>query len=504
MQKQQPRVLMIIMDGWGLTKPYPGNAIALAKTPTYDRLWASAPHAVFAASGESVGLPEGQMGTSEANHFTMGAGRVVFQDLVRINRAIKDNTFLKNPAFLAAFEHVKKNSSTLHIKGLMGGGGVHAHQDHVKALIRAAKENGVNKIFIHVFTDGMDTNPNSATEYIKDLEKFLQEIGVGKIVSVIGRFYAMDRDHNWDRIDEAFDLLTQRKGHKYKSAAEAIKAAYERGENDTFVKPSIIETDPNDQAQISTNDAVIFVNFRSDRPRELVERFIDKGPQNLHYVTMTQYNPSYAVKVAFPPEKQPTCLGEILSNAGIKQLRITETEKAAHLTFFMNAKKEEAFEGEDRYILDSYSDVKTHDLKPFMRTPDIAQHIIEDMRSEAHQVIVSNWCNADMVGHTGNLAAVIKGCETVDQALSQVLPVAQAHGYDVIVTADHGNAEEMIDEKNGSMLTQHTTNPVPFIVISDRYSELKHDEGSLIDVAPTILAMLGLPIPKDMTGTSLI
>jgi len=498
------KVLTIILDGWGLNKAYEGNAIHLAKTPFYDKLWHSYPRAVFQASGESVGLPEGQMGTSEVNHLTIGSGRVAFQDLVRINKDIQNKSFYDNPAFIKAFEHVKKHNSTLHIKGLLSTGGVHSHQDHVKALLTAAKKYGISKVYIHVFTDGRDVLPKSALEYITSLEETVKELGIGKIATVGGRYYAMDRDHNWERTDKAFLALTGKGERKYKTASEAIAAAYREGETDEFITPRQIEVGPGEDGFIASNDAVIFVNFRNDRTRQLVERFLEKGPENLHYVTMTRYHPDYNVNIAYPPISITHPIGEELAAAGFKQLRITETEKFAHLTFFLNCKREEAYEGEDRMMLDSYSDIKTHDERPEMRAPDIARQIIQDIHTGIHPVIFTNLCNADMVGHTGNIPAAIKACETIDTALSEIVPVAQKNGYHVIVTADHGNSDEMIDERSGEVLTSHSLNPVPFILVSDDHKKLTKDEGNLTDIAPTMLTLLKLKKPVEMTGDSLV
>lgn len=503
-RNKQAKVLLIILDGWGLHHDYEGNAISRARTPMWDKIWKTYPHAILNVSGEDVGLPEGQMGTSEVNHFTIGAGRIVYQDLVKINNAIKAGTYADNPVFVKAFEHVKKHHSTLHIKGLLSPGGVHSHQDHIYALLKAAVKHGVTKVYLHLYTDGRDVLPKSAKKYVRALEDKIAEIGVGKIASVGGRYYAMDRDHNWDRIDKAFDILTKKGGPRFKTAAEAIDAAYAAGQTDEYIEPAHIEVEPGEEGCISTDDAVIFVNFRNDRPRQITERFLEKGPKNLYFATMTQYSPSYPVAVAFPPESIDHTLGEVLSDHGIKQLRITETEKFAHLTFFLNCKREEAFEGEDRVMLDSYSDIKTHDEKPEMRAPDIAKMIVSDIEAGNHQVIMTNICNGDMVGHTSNIEATIKGVEAVDQALAMIIPVAQKHGFDVLITADHGNAEEMIDEKTGEKLTQHSLNPVPFVLLSPKYTKLNREVGLLSDVAPTMLTMLGIPVPKEMTGKSFV
>lgn len=505
MKKEQRKVLTIVMDGWGLYKKYPGNAIALAKTPTFDKLFDTSPRAIFEASGESVGLPDGQMGTSEVNHFTIGAGRAIYQDLVRINKAIKDQSFYTNTKFIEAFHHAKKHDSSLHILGLLSDGGVHSHQEHIHALLKAAKKHDVKKVFIHVFTDGRDTLQRSALGYVQELERFIGELGLGQIASISGRYFAMDRDHNWDRTDRSFVVLTELQKERAENATKAIEASYEAGLFDEFIEPVAIATSGNiEDPIIKENDAVIFANFRNDRPRQLTERFIARGPRNLYYLTMTTYNPDYDVHVAFPPDEKVISVGEIISQAKIKQLRITETEKFAHMTFFLNCKREAVLEGEDRFMFDSYSDIKTHDERPQMRTPDIADHIVQDIKSGLHPVIFTNLCNADMVGHTGNIDAAIKGAEAVDQALAKILPVATQHGYDVIITADHGNSDEMIDEETGNILTSHSLNPVPFLLVTPRFYKLKYGVGTLTDMAPTILTLLGLDVPESMTGRSLV
>lgn len=502
----QPKVLTIILDGWGINKPYPGNAIHLANTPYFDDLWQNQPHAELECSGLAVGLPKGQMGTSEVNHMTIGAGKVIYQDLAKINKAIADKVFFNNPQFIKAFEHVKKHNSKLHIKGLYSPGGVHSHSDHFKALIKTAKKYGLTKqVFLHLITDGRDTKPKSALQYVTDLEKFLSIENVGKIASISGRYYAMDRDHNWDRTDKYFEMITQGKTeHHFNSVTQAIQTNYDQDVTDEFIEPSLIIEEGEDSNLIQENDAVIFINFRSDRPRQLVERFIEKRPTNLFYITMAQYNADYKVKVAFPPEETKETLGSTIANANLKQLRITETEKFAHLTFFMNCKKEEPYPGEERIMLNSNSDIKEHDEKPEMRTPDIAERLKSEISTEKFQAIFVNFCNADMVGHTGNIPATIKGIEAIDQALSELVPLAQLHGYDVIITADHGNAEQMLDEQEGDTVTAHTSYPVPFILVSKRYSKLNKEKAGMINVAPTILKLLEIKQPQTMTGESLI
>lgn len=493
------KLLMIILDGWGLSGSEKGNAIKMAQTPNFTNFWNNYPHLSLEASGLSVGLPEGQIGTSEVNHMIIGAGRIIYQDLVRINKSIEDGSFFKNKAFLAATDHTKENNSSLHIFGLVSRGGVHTYQEHIYALLKLAKEQGVKKIYVHAFTDGRDTLPKSGIEFVGELQKFIDDLGVGKIATICGRYFAMDRDHNWERTDRAFQLLTEGKGQKFNSPAEAIQASYGSGITDEFIEPIFLG-----EGLVSENDSVIFANFRNDRPRQLTERFLAKGPKNLLFVTMTQYSPDYKVLIAFSQIDIKNCLGEAISNAKLKQVRITETEKFAHLTFFLNCKHESAFEGEDRILLDSYSDIKTHDERPEMRAPDIAKEVIDDMKSQIHDVIFTNICNCDMVGHTGNIPAAIIGVETIDKVLGEIVSEAKNDNYDVIITADHGNAEEMIDEKTGEMKTAHTLNKVPFILISDEFKKFNRSDGGLQDIAPTTLKIIGASVPEEMTGKSLV
>ena len=506
------KVILIILDGFGLAPAYAGNAIELAQMPYWQKLWAtSKTKAVIAAAGEAVGLPDGQMGTSEVNHLTIGAGRVLFQDLVKINKAIANKTFFNNPAFIKAFEHVKKYDSTLHIQGLVSPGGVHSHEDHVFSLLKAAKLYGIKRVFVHVFTDGRDTLPQSAKLYVQELQDYMDNLGIGQIASISGRYYAMDRDHNWDRTDKTFEVLEGKKDQHpiFHSAEEAIEAAYAQGVTDEFIEPALVEiNDAGEVGAISTHDAVIFANFRNDRTRQLTERILTrKETDDLEFVTMTKYKPEYKVLVAYEPEELTNTLGEVLAKNKKKQLRVTETEKFAHLTFFFNAKREEAFEMEDRFMIDSFSDIKTHDQKPQMRTPDIAERVIQELKQAKYDFMATNLCNADMVGHTSNIPATIKGIETIDQALSEIVPVAIQHGYHVIITADHGNAEEMLDRQTGEKLTAHTLNPVPLVIVPAKgvkLSQLTHEEGLLSDIAPTILKLMQLPKPHEMTGRSFV
>ena len=501
---KQEKIVLLILDGWGYREETDHNAIAQAQTPNYDRLWREYPHAALEAAGLSVGLPEGQMGTSEVNHMTIGAGRVVFQDLVKIDQAIKKDDFSDNKAIVQAMEHTKKRGSTLHLQGLVSKGGVHSHQDHFYALLSLAKRIGVSKVLIHVFTDGRDTAPQSALKYVRELQDFMDKLGLGRIASVIGRYWAMDRDNNMERTEAAFAAITKSEGRKYPSALEAIEDAYNRQETDEFIKPSIIEMEPGEEGCVSSNDAVISVNFRADRAVQLSQKFLETDINDLDYTTMTQYRREFNCRVAFSPEKVANTLGEVISQAGLKQLRITETEKFNHLTYFLNCKKMEALEGEDRMMLDSHSDIATHDEKPQMRTPDIAREIIQDIKAGAHEVVFANLCNGDMVGHTAKMSAVKEGVEVIDKALGDIIEAGQKKNYHIIITADHGNAEEVLDTSTNEPMTSHTTNPVPFILVSDQYKNVKKENGELQDIAPTILKMLNLSQPTEMTGKSLI
>jgi 2,3-bisphosphoglycerate-independent phosphoglycerate mutase len=504
MKKLGKKLVLIVLDGWGVSNKYAGNAISQASLPYYEYLLNTYPNTAIESSGEAVGLPDGQMGTSEVNHMTIGASKVLYQDLVRISNKIKDGSFFVYLSFVKAFDHVKKNNSTLHVKGLLGTGGVHSHQDHMIGLIEAAKKHGVKKVYLHLFADGRDVRPSSAEKYIDIIEKELLRIGLGKIASIAGRYYAMDRDHNWDRTDKSFNTLTKRSGKSYKTATEAVLSSYKAGITDEYLEPACIEVGKGEEGAICSHDAVIFVNFRNDRTRQLTERFLEKGPEDLTYVTMTQYSPAYNVEVAYPIEDAGSTIGQVISDSGLKQLRVTETEKFPHMTFFLNCKRAEAYEGEDRMVFDSNSDIKTHDEKPEMRTLDIANFIKSDIESGAHDAIFANLCNADMVGHTGNIAAAKIGIEVIDQALKTIVEDAKAHGYSVLITADHGNAEEMRDKETGAPLSAHTTNLVPFIFIDSDHPRLSHYVGSLVDVGVTVLTSLGLKVPSDMTGISFI
>jgi 2,3-bisphosphoglycerate-independent phosphoglycerate mutase len=498
------KVLLIICDGLGHREAKEHNAIASANTPNLDKYWQNYPHALLDASGEAIGLPEGQMGTSEANHLVIGSGRIIYQNLVKINRAVKNNELKNNPAIAEAFAHVKKFNSVLHLKGILGPGGVHGHSDHLKGLVIAAKEAGVKNILLHLFTDGRDTAPKSALEYLADLEKFLTENEAGKIASIGGRYHGMDRDNNVERIEKHFKIMTEPSGEKFSSAQEIIAAAYKNNLTDEFVEPGLVELEPGEVGCIKTNDAVIFANFRSDRAKQLAKRFVDAKIENLKYVTMTKYADDLDVRVAFGPEEIKNTLSEVIAQNNLKQLKVTETEKFTHLTFFFNAQKYEPEIGEDRILIDSNKDVKTHDEKPEMKVFEITAELEKALAENKYDFIATNLVNCDMVGHTGNFEAIVKGVEAVDQALGRIVAAALANGYEAIITADHGNAEHTFDPVGSQAITSHTLNPVPFILISEKYHELKKSEGSLADVAPTILKMMDLPAPAEMTGDILI
>jgi len=501
MKKQ---VLLIICDGWGYRKEKKHNAIYHAKKPNFDYLWNRYPHSLLKASGEAIGLPEGQIGTSEANHLIIGSGRILYQNLLRINHSIKNKSFFKNEALKEAFDHVKKYKSVLHIKGMVSPGGVHGHIDHVKALIQGAKNEGIHKIMLHLFTDGRDVPPKSAIGFIKDLEQFLRKVGIGKIASVGGRYWGMDRDNNTDRIEKHFRVMVIGDGPKFKSPIEVIENSYKNNITDEFIEPALIALKNDELGSVQSNDAVVFTNFRSDRARQLAKRFLNENIKNLKYIAMTKYADDIDVRVAFPPKHIKNTLSEVLSKNAYRQLRITETDKFAHLTFFFNAQRYNPDPLEDRVMIPTNKDVKTHDQKPEMKTMEITQTIVEDIENKTHDFICTNLVNADMVGHSGNFEATIKAVETIDKAFGLIIEAARKHDTVVIITADHGNAEEMFDESVHQPHTAHTLNPVPFILFSKEYKKIKQRGGLLSDVAPTILRIFDLPIPEEMTGKSLI
>lgn len=503
-------VVLCIMDGFGKNDSDYGNAIAMAKTPNLDKLMAECPMTYISASGMDVGLPDGQMGNSEVGHTNMGAGRVVYQPLTRITKAFADGEAYENPALCSAMENAKDKS--LHLIGLVSPGGVHSHTEHLYGLLEMAKKNGVENVYIHALLDGRDVPPSSAVAYLEELEAKMKEIGVGKIASVMGRFYAMDRDNIWDRVEKAYAAVVYGEGIQADDAVEAVKASYETIDEDgkhltdEFVLPTVIGKD----GRVKENDSVIFFNFRPDRAREITRTFVDpdftgferkKGFFPLNYVCMTQYDAEMPnVAVAFGPEALTNTLGEYLSAQGKTQLRIAETQKYAHVTFFFNGGEEKQYEGEDRILVDSPK-ISTFDLMPEMSAPQVSEKLNEAVRSGKYDAVIVNFANCDMVGHTGIIPAAVQAVETVDTCVGSLVEAVKEMDGVLFVTADHGNADKMLDE-NGEPFTAHTTNPVPFIIVN--YPCDVREGGKLCDIAPTMLKVMGLPQPTEMNGESII
>jgi 2,3-bisphosphoglycerate-independent phosphoglycerate mutase len=505
MSKKRP-VLLLILDGYGINRNKEGNAIAAARTPNMDRLFSIYPHSELESSGESVGLPEGQMGNSEVGHLNIGGGRIVYQDLTRIIKSIRDGEFKKNRALLRAMKEVKGNGSSLHLMGLLSDGGVHSHISHLYALLALAKEQGITKVYIHAFLDGRDVPPKSALTYIADAQIKMKELG-GEFATISGRYYAMDRDKRWERVEKAYDAMTSGYGETAKSASIAVKNAYERGETDEFVIPTIIMRNKKPVSLISDNDSVIFFNFRSDRAREITRAFIDdkfsgfnrKSYPRTHFVCLTQYDETFNVTIAFQPESLKHILAEVLSHHNLRQLRIAETEKYAHVTFFFNGGVETPVAGEDRILIPSPK-VATYDMQPEMSAFPVTDEVVKAIASGKYDFIILNYANCDMVGHTGVFGAAVKAVEALDICIGRVYDAVIQSGGLLIITADHGNAEKMRDE-TGGIHTAHTSNPVPF-VICEKGIMLR--DGILADIAPTILKALGIEKPEEMTGRSLI
>lgn len=506
---KKPTMLMIL-DGFGLSDNLDGNAVRHSKKPNFDRLIKEYPSTTLTASGLSVGLPEGQMGNSEVGHLNIGAGRIVYQELTRITKAIEDGDFFQNKAFLDAIENVKKNKSSIHLIGLLSDGGVHSHIKHLKALIKLCKEKGLEKVFLHCFLDGRDVPPASAEEYIKDIQEYMNNEQVGKIATISGRYYAMDRDNRWERIQLAYDAMVKGEGNKATSPIEAVENSYHDNKTDEFVIPTVIIDEDKPVATIKDKDSVICFNFRPDRAREITRALNDKvfdkferEPLELTYITMTQYDKTLeGVEVAYTPQSYKNTLGEYLSSKGLKQLRIAETEKYAHVTFFFNGGVEEPNKNEDRLLVNSPK-VATYDLKPEMSAYEVTDKVLEKLDSDEYDVIILNYANADMVGHTGVVDAAIKAIEAVDECIGKVVNKVLDKDGTVFITADHGNAEQMIDFSTGKPMTAHTTNKVPFIYVSKEAKNLRAD-GILADIAPTMLESMKIEIPKEMTGKSLI
>ncbi len=502
-------LMLMILDGWGINPDPANNAVAMASTPNLDALREQFPHTQILTSGMAVGLPDGQMGNSEVGHLNLGAGRIVYQDLTRITKSIADGDFFSNPVLLDCIAKLKQTGGRLHLAGLLSDGGVHSHSSHLYALLELAKQNGIAETFVHALLDGRDTPPQSAVHYLQELEQKLAEIRTGRIATIIGRFYAMDRDNRWERVEQAYNAIVLGQGEQAATALEAINASYANGVTDEFVLPTVI----GEPTEIKDGDAVIFFNFRSDRAREITrtltfEQFDgftrQRVPKLTSYVCMTEYDATFGLPIAFAQEELKNILGDLISKAGLRQLRIAETEKYAHVTFFFNGGVEEPFNNEDRALIPSPQDVKTYDQKPEMSAHLVTDELLKRLDQGIYDLIIINYANCDMVGHTGILPAAIKAVEAVDKSVGRVAAKIRELGGTLLITADHGNAEQMMDE-NGEPHTAHTCNPVWLIMVDDGRKGLKLREGGkLADIAPTMLKLLGMEQPVEMTGESLV
>jgi len=506
-------VVLMILDGYGLNSNHTGNAIYEANTPIMDSLMQEYPFVEGQASGMAVGLPDGQMGNSEVGHLNMGAGRIVYQELTRITKEIKEGTFFENKALLEAVENCKKNDSAFHMFGLVSDGGVHSHNTHIYGLLELARRHGLKKVYVHCFLDGRDTPPSSGLGYVEQLEAEMKKLGVGEVASVMGRYYVMDRDNNYDRISLAYDALTKGIGVAYATGPDGIRASYDRGETDEFVKPIVVTKDEKPLALIQDNDSVVFYNFRPDRAREITRAFCDdnfKGFERatrlqLTYVCFSDYDSTIAnKKVAFEKIAVTNTFGEWLAANGMTQARIAETEKYAHVTFFFNGGLEKPNSGEDRILVDSPKEVATYDLKPEMSAYKVCDKLVEAISSDKYDMIIVNFANPDMVGHTGVEGATIKAIEVVDECVGKVVETIKSVDGVMFICADHGNAEQLLDYETGEPFTAHTTNPVPFILVNYDSSYTLREGGCLADIIPTLIQIMEKEQPKEMTGTSLL
>ena len=506
-------VVLMILDGYGLNEKAEGNAVALASTPVMDKLMAEYPFVRGNASGMAVGLPDGQMGNSEVGHLNMGAGRIVYQELTRITKEIQDGTFFENPALMDAVKNCKEKQSALHMFGLLSDGGVHSHITHLYGLLELAKRNGLEKVYVHAFLDGRDTPPTSGKDYVAQLEEKMAELGVGEVASVSGRYYAMDRDNNYDRVEIAYRALTKGEGQTAASAQEAVQNSYDKEETDEFVKPTVVMKNDAPVATIGDGDSVVFFNFRPDRAREITRCFCDddfKGfarekKLDLTYVCFSDYDPTIPNKeVAFHKIAVTNTFGEWLAANGMKQARIAETEKYAHVTFFFNGGVEEPNEGEDRILVNSPKDVATYDLKPQMSAYEVCDRLTEAIKSGKYDVVIINFANPDMVGHTGVLEAARKAVEAVDECVGKAVEAVKEVDGALFICADHGNAEQLIDYETGDPFTAHTTNQVPFILVNYDEGYTLRENGCLADIVPTLIEIMGMEQPKEMTGKSLL
>ena len=518
--------LLLILDGWGYREDSDSNAIHSANTPVWDALWTNRPHTLIDSSGKSVGLPAGQMGNSEVGHMNLGAGRVVYQNLTRIDKDIEEGRFFSNPVLTCAIDKAIETRKALHIFGLMSPGGIHSHEDHIVAVIELAIRKGADRIYMHAFLDGRDTPPRSALASLLRAEKTLIGSGKGRIASICGRFFAMDRDNRWDRVQPVYDMLTRRKAdYRFDNVSEALEAAYGRDEDDEFVQPSLIApseaeqslagrasaTDSEDSATVNEGDVVLFMNFRADRARELTRAFVDDEfdgfkraarPRLGEFVMLTEYAADIQASCAYPPQKLDNVLGQYLADQNKTQLRIAETEKYAHVTFFFNGGHEQAFPNEDRILIPS-PDVKTYDLKPEMSAFELTDRLEAAIRAHKYDAIICNYANGDMVGHTGNFEAAVKAVETLDLCLGRIVAAIEETDSEMLITADHGNVEQMRDLETGQALTSHTNGPVPLVYVGSSGRRFI-SEGSLSDIAPTLLTLLHIPVPEEMTGKVLL
>lgn len=501
----------MILDGWGYTEEKTGNAILAARTPVLDSLVERYPSCLLEAAGRAVGLPEGQMGNSEVGHLNIGAGRIIYQDYTRINKAIEDGSFFRNPALLQAIENVKRKNSSLHIMGLFSYGGVHSHMNHMRALVYMGKKEGLDNVYIHAFLDGRDVPPRAALEDMQEQEDFSKDIGFGKVATVSGRYYAMDRDKRWQRTELAYDALTLGEGLIAGDPVTAIKMAYDRGENDEFVKPTVIvDEEGSPIATVKDGDSLVFFNFRPDRARQLTYAFVNrdfegferKTEPDVFYVCMTEYDEELDVHIAFPSESIKNTLGEVLSKAKLKQLRIAETEKYAHVTFFFNGGEEKQNPGEERCLIPSPK-ISTYDLKPEMSAYEVTEALVDHIRSRKYDAIILNFANMDMVGHSGIFDATVRAVEAVDDCVGKIINALIGEGGAALITADHGNAEKIVDYTTGEAHTAHTCNPVRCILVNAG-DDISLKNGKLADIAPSMLEMLAIEKPDDMTGESLL
>jgi 2,3-bisphosphoglycerate-independent phosphoglycerate mutase len=496
------------MDGWGWRDSEDGNAVRRANTPVFDGLWERYPHTLINGSGRYVGLPEGQMGNSEVGHLNLGAGRIVDQEIVRIDKAIEEGSFFEKPALVDAVEAGREGA--LHLVGLVSDGGVHSHQEHIYALVRMAKRHGLGRVYVHAILDGRDTPPHAGVEYLEKLGGVLREVGVGRIATVVGRYYCMDRDRRWERVKRAYDMLTLGEGERATSFVDAVRASYDRDVTDEFVEPVVMVDGGDPVGLIRDGDSVIFFNFRADRAREITtaltredfDGFERRAFPRIKYTCMTQYDATFDLPVVFPPVRHKNILAEVAAAAGKKSLRIAETEKYAHVTYFFNGGVEKEWPGETRILIPSPK-VATYDLQPEMSAEAVCEKLIEEIEADRHDYIVCNFANPDMVGHTGVLEAAVEAVETVDACVGRIVDVLDLEKYVAIVTADHGNADEMVDRRNGGAHTAHTTNLVPCILVDPDYRGALIEDGSLRDIAPTMCNYMGIEIPEEMTGSDL-